>query len=112
MNHSTSLSDIVNFAIYVYFELRQIYDKNIIEISKYVIDKIYNYKVYYANNMIDWSNKEINNYMNIYTTPDSSNMLKVTDLEKVVSLWNEMNNIIYKEACLFIMNIINKYFNI
>ena len=65
-------------------------------------------------NKVDWSDKEKNNYINTYTKPSilSSNMLKVNDFEKEVSLKKEMKNNIYKEACLLTVNIINKYFNI
>ena len=62
--------------------------------------------------MKDWSNKEKHNYINTYTKPDSSNLLKVTDFEKEVYLKKEMKNNIYKEAFLLTMTIINKYFNI
>ena len=101
-----------NFAINEYFELRQIYDKKINEIPKFVKDKVYNDEVYFANTMNEWSDEEKNNYINTYTKPDSSKMPIITDLQKKVSLRKEMKNNIYKEACLLTMNIINKYFNI
>ena len=107
-----SMTEIMNIATIEFFELRQINDKQINDISKFVKDKIYNDKVSYANTISDWNDEEINNFINTYTKPDSNNTLQVTDLEKEVSLRKEMKNNIYKEACLLTMNIINKYFNI
>ena len=107
-----SMTETINIAINEYFKLRQIYDKQINEIPKFVKDKIYNDKVSYANTISDWNNEEKNNYINTYTKRDSNTILQVTDLEKEVSLMKEMRNNIYKEACLLTMNIMNKYFNI
>ena len=112
MNQSTSMSDNINSAINEYFELRQIYDRQINEIPKFVKVNIYNDKVSYANTISDWNDEDKNNYINTYTKPDSNNILQVTDLEQEVSLRKEMRNNMYKEACLLTMNIINKYFNI
>ena len=95
-----SMTEIMNIAINEYFKLRQIYDKQINEIFKFVKDKIYNDKVSYANTISDWNDEEKNNYINTYTKPDSNSILQVTDLEKEVSLRKEMRNNIYKEACL------------
>ena len=107
-----SMTEIMNIAINEYFELWQIYDKQINEIPKFVKDNIYNDKVSYANTISDWNDDQKNNYINTYTKPDSNSILQVTDLEKKVSLMKEMRNNINKEACLLTMNIINKYFNI
>ena len=62
--------------------------------------------------MEDWSDKEKNNYITTYTTPDPSNILKVTDFTKEVNLKKEIKNDIYIEACLLSMNIKNKYYDI
>ena len=53
-----------------------------------------------------------NNYINIYTKPDSNIIIQVIDLDKEVCLRKEMKNNIVKEACLLTIIIINKYFNI
>ena len=53
-----SMTEMMNIATIEYFELRQIYDKQINEIPKFVKDKIYNVKVFYVNTMIDWSDEE------------------------------------------------------
>ena len=66
MNHSTSTTSLDNSAINEYFELRQIYDKNINEIPKFVKDKVYNDKVDFVNTKKDWSDEEKNNYINTY----------------------------------------------
>ena len=67
-------------AINEYFELKQIYDKQINDIPKFVKEKIYNDKVSYANTINDWNDEEKNNYLNTYTKPDSNTILQVTDL--------------------------------
>ena len=55
MSHSTSTTSLDNSAINEYFELRQIYDKKINEIPKFVKDKVYHDKVDFANTMKEWS---------------------------------------------------------
>ena len=77
----TSIS-LDNSAINEYFELRQIYDKTINEIPKFVKDKVYNDKVDFANTMKEWSDEKKNNYINTYTKPDSSKMPIITNLQK------------------------------
>ena len=112
MSNSVSMTVSMNIATNEYFKLRQIYNKKINEISIIVKEKVYNDKVDYANTIRDWSNDEKNKYIDTYTKPDSSNILRVTDFVKENSLKKEMKNNIYKEACLLIINIINKYFDI
>ena len=87
-------------AINEYFELKQIYDKQINDISKLVKNKIHNDKISYANTISNWNDEENYNYINTYTKPDLNTILQVTELEKEVSLRKEMRNNIYKEACL------------
>ena len=53
MSNSVSMTEIVNIATTEYFELRQIYSKNINKFSKLVKEKIYNDKVVYDNTMRD-----------------------------------------------------------
>ena len=53
MNQSSSMSNNINTATNEYFELRQIYNKQINEIPKFLRDKIYNDKVSYANTIND-----------------------------------------------------------
>ena len=112
MSNSVSMTVSMNIATNEYFKLRQIYNKKINEISIIVKEKVYNDKVDYANTIRDWSNDEKNKYIDTYTKPDSSNILRVTDFVKENSLKKEMKNNIYKEACLLIIKIINKYFDI
>ena len=58
MNHLTGKASLNNYATIEYFELRQIYNKKINEISKIVKEKVYNDKVDYANTMRELSNDE------------------------------------------------------
>ena len=62
--------------------------------------------------MKDWSDEEINNFINTNTNPDPKSISKSSDFEKKISLMKKMTNDIYKEACSLTMDIINKHFNL
>ena len=40
--------------------------------------------------MRDWFNEEKNKYLNTYTKPDSTNMLRITDFENEANLKKEI----------------------
>ena len=112
MNQSTGVTDLCTFSTNEYFQLKQIYDKKINNISILVKDTIFNDKVNFAYTLLNWSNEEKNNYINTYTYPDKDHALRLSDFETEVQLKKEMINNIYKEACSLTMNIIIKYCNI
>ena len=58
MSTFVSMTKIMNIAINKYFELRQIYNKQINEIRIFVSDEIYNNKVCYANTINDWNDEK------------------------------------------------------
>ena len=64
------------------FNLDKFMIKKINEIPKFVKDKVYNYKVDFANTIKKWSDEKKNNYINTYTKPDSSKMPIITNLQK------------------------------